>query len=166
MPFVLSILPLFSIAYQDFKQRAISWYWPVLLLAVSVYSGWALFGNEMFKNIAFNLAFLLVVFGSVTVYFSLKLRKLTNVFDVYVGWGDVVFLLALVPFFHPLDFVLFYSFVAIFALLVGLIMRSFNAEETIPFAGIISALMIVLFAIGWTTDTSWLMNFQFKTLLF
>ena len=110
MTFLFSILPLFSIAYQDFKQRAISWYWPVLLFAVSAFSGWNLYGTEMFKNIAFNLAFLVILFSSVTIYFSVKTKKLTNIFDVFIGWGDVVFLLALVPFFHPLDFVLFYTF--------------------------------------------------------
>ncbi len=162
MPFVLSILPLFSIAYQDFKQRAISWYWPAILLAVSSYSGWVLFGEEIFKNIAFNLAFLILVFGVVTIYFSLKTKKLVNIFDVFVGWGDVVFLLALIPFFHPLDYILFYTLVSVLSVVIALLMKG----KEIPFAGIISTIMIFIFSIGWITDTHWLMNFQFKTLLF
>jgi hypothetical protein len=160
--FLFSILPLFSIAYQDFKQRAISWYWPVLLLAISAFAGWSLYEGEMFKNIAFNLAFLVILFSTVTVYFSLKAKKLTNIFDVFIGWGDVVFLLALVPFFHPLDFVLFYTFSTILALVVALVLKG----KEIPYAGILSALMIVVFVVGFITDTTWLINLQFKSLLF
>lgn len=162
MTFIFSILPLFSIAYQDFKQRAISWYWPVLLFGVSAFSGWNLFGAEMFQNIAFNLIFLVILFSTVTIYFSLKAKKLTNIFDVFIGWGDVVFLLALVPFFHPLDFVLFYTFSTILALVGALVLKG----KEIPYAGILSTLMIVTFAIGFFTNTTWLMNFQFKSLLF
>lgn len=162
MPFVLSILPLFSIAYQDFKQRAISWYWPVLLFLVSAYSGWVMYGHEMLINSAFNLAFLIIVFGTVTVYFSLKTKKLVNIFDVFVGWGDVVFLLALIPFFHPLDYVLFYTISAILSIVVALLMKG----KEIPFAGILSLILMLFFFTGWITGTDWLMNFQFKTLLF
>ncbi len=162
MTFLFSILPLFSIAYQDFKQRAISWYWPVLLFVVSAFSGWNLYGTEMFKNIAFNLAFLVILFSTVTIYFSIKAKKLTNIFDVFIGWGDVVFLLALVPFFHPLDFVLFYTFSTILSLIIALTLKG----KEIPYAGILSALMIVTFLVGFITDTMWLMNLQFKSLLF
>ena len=162
MTFLFSILPLFSIAYQDFKQRAISWYWPVLLFGVSAFSGWNLYGAEMLKNVVFNLVFLVILFSIVTIYFSLKAKKLTNIFDVFIGWGDVVFLLALVPFFHPLDFVLFYTFSTILALMAALVLKG----KEIPYAGILSALMITAFALGLITDTTWLINLQFKSLLF
>lgn len=162
MTFLFSILPLFSIAYQDFKQRAISWYWPVLLFAVSAFSGWNLYGAEMLKNVVFNLVFLVILFSTVTIYFSLKAKKITNIFDVFIGWGDVVFLLALVPFFHPLDFVLFYTFSTILALVAALVLKG----KEIPYAGILSALMIAAFAIGFATNTTWLINLQFKSLLF
>ena len=162
MTFLFSILPLFSIAYQDFKQRAISWYWPVVLFGVSAFSGWNLYGAEMLKHLVFNLVFLLILFSTVTIYFSVKAKKITNIFDVFIGWGDVVFLLALVPFFHPLDFVLFYTVSTILSLLIAITLEG----KEIPYAGILSALMIVTFAIGFITDTLWLMNFQFKSLLF
>lgn len=162
MIFLFSILPLFSIAYQDFKQRAISWYWPVLLFAVSSLSGWNLYGAEMLKHLVFNLVFLLILFSTVTIYFSVKAKKITNIFDVFIGWGDVVFLLALVPFFHPLDFVLFYTISTILSLIVAITLKG----KEIPYAGILSALMIVTFTIGFITDIQWLMNFQFKSLLF
>ena len=162
MPFVFAILPLCSIVYQDFKQRAISWYWPVLLLLSSFYCGWLTSGKEMFFNAVMNLFFLLVVLLCVTLYFSLKSKKLISVFDVFVGWGDVLFLVALVPLFHPLDYVLFYTLSTIVSLFVALVMKG----KEIPFAGILSALLLFVFVAGWLSDTMWLMHFQFKTLLF
>jgi len=160
--FLFSILPLFSIAYQDFKQRAISWYWPLVLFGVSALSGWNLYGSEMLKHLVFNLVFLLILFSIVTLYFSVKAKKITNIFDVFIGWGDVVFLLALVPFFHPLDFVLFYTFSTILSLIIAV---TFKGKE-IPYAGILSALMMLAFLVGMVTDAKWLINLQFKSLLF
>jgi len=166
MFFILSIAPLFAIVYQDFKDREFSWYWLVILFVLSIWGGWAFFEMKLWTNILLNLAFLLFLYGSLILYISLKEKKLTNIFDVHIGWGDPLFMLAVLPVFSPLNFIFFVVLSSFFALLVGLTIRWVKKENSIPLAGVCSLLMLLCFFTGYIYGDERLMNFQFKTLLF
>ena len=117
------IAVLATVAYQDFKSRAIAWYLPILLLLLSVLS-YAINGVSTPTDWLLSVIFLLSQFVLVYLYFSIKNRTLKLPFmDHLLGWGDVLFLLVMVPFFSFNKFVLYYSMSLVFALSAHLLFR-------------------------------------------
>jgi len=143
---LLSIIPASIIFYQDLKHRAISW-WTLPLLAITLglesYSKNDL--SVLYTNIGINLCVLVIQFLVVWIYFSFKNKKITNIFHAYIGIGDVLFLVAITPFFNPIHFLAFEIIGLIFVLLGSLFygLRKENWEFKIPLAGIFALLLII-----------------------
>ncbi|MBN2788275.1 MAG: hypothetical protein JXQ69_08140 [Paludibacteraceae bacterium] len=144
--YLLVIIPALIIFYQDFQQREISW-WTIPLLFISLLPE-SIANNEwsaLFENTLVNISILLFELFFTSVYFSLKNKQLTNIFKKYLGIGDVLFLMSICPFFHPIVFVFYLTGSLIIILLVsliyGLIKKKWNF--TIPLAGIFSILLLI-----------------------
>lgn len=135
------LIMLATVAVQDYRYRGVSWFlFPLLAIA-------ALIGLWQDENLYFfmplmmiNLAFVLFLLAGLTIYFSLKNRKIVRIADVYLGWGDILFFVVLAVFFSPLNFLLFITG-SLF--LVSLIVAvSPRLSHNIPLAGMQATLLI------------------------
>ena len=138
---LLILLMLATVAFQDYRYRGVSWFlFPLLVIA-------ALIGLWQDKNLyvfmplmMINLVFVFVLLFGLTLYFSLKNRKVVHIADVYLGWGDILFFVVLTVFFSPLNFLMFIVGSLLFvSLIVTVIPR---LSQNIPLAGIQASLLI------------------------
>lgn len=141
------IILLLSVFYQDIKYRAVYWVlFPIMLIlqffiALTYYSLQLVLLNGMY-----NLIFIVIQFLLITVYFSLKNKKLINISTNYLGWGDIIFLLVISFSFSPLNYLFFYITSLCLIVTVSLIFhfKSKNDPIKIPLAGLQSAYLILL----------------------
>ena len=139
------------IAYQDFKDRLVSWYLFPLLFGFLAYKGIRhLLVVEFLEYAVVNLAFLILQFAMGTIYVSIKQRQLVNITKQWIGWGDVLFLVALCVAFSPLNFFVFYLASLIGVIGIALIQKVFtkNEEPLIPLAGIMAVFMVIILGLN------------------
>ena len=144
--YIILILILLVILYQDFKHKAIDWYLFLLLPLIII----LLRFNEPGKLVLnFLINFIFLSFNSLMLfaYFSLKNRKFINPLKKYIGIGDIFFFTALALFFSPLNFILFFSgsmLITLLTFLFAFALRKENLKREIPLAGFVSGLLLVL----------------------
>lgn len=135
---------MFAVVFQDFKQRAISAYLPILIFIASFLYAYSLFEiQEVGFSTAINIIILSTQFLLLYLYIRIFKKKgtLTN---TYLGWGDILFLLALSPLFSPLNFV-FFNLAAFILVAVGYLLYfalNTKADKHIPLAGLVALLAI------------------------
>ncbi len=140
-------LPLLAIVYEDFRYRAIHWVWLLMLLLLI---GWYTPFNGAYLLI--NIGLLSIQWLGLTIYFSLKEGRMTNIINNYLGIGDLLFFIPLCLLFSPINLLVF--FVASLSSGLGfvgfanLINRPIN--QNVPLAGIMAGILIlVLFVAGY-----------------
>lgn len=151
MPIILSIL-LLAIAYQDFRYRAVSWLLLTALCGVLAYGGlvknhW----QQWMLDSLINLTFFLLQYAAITLYFSWRNHRPVNIADTYLGWGDILFILAMCMGFGTVTFLLLYVG-GLLTVLLGFLVYRFlhrSASEQIPLAG---GLALVLIASQYVVD--------------
>lgn len=145
---IISIISFSGIVLQDFKQFAIHWIWLILLLSAFVMDG--LIGLPLIvyiKNSLFNLCFLLILFGLLTLFFSILKKKLIFITKEMIGWGDILFFVVLAFGFSPVNFIIAFNILMISVLLFVIIYKLLRTEiKQIPLAGAMS-LVLMLFMI-------------------
>lgn len=164
----LLVLSLFFLAYQDFKQRAISW-WVLPLILLFYFFCYQSYGSEEIIDFFYNFSFLCINLLLVTIYFSLKSRKLISIIDSYLGLGDILFLILCTIMFSLVNFILFLLVSYLITLLVWGIyfLKNSKASKEIPLAGVLSVLLIFLIvfeefaAVNVLRTTDWLDYFLF-----
>lgn len=133
---------------QDLKYRAISWYaFPVL--AFLFLSSGIVFS---FTDCAFNMGFVLLNLVTLTLFFSLKQRKMVNLLDSYLGPGDVLLLLCLAFYFPVLLFFLYYLVSLILISLAALLYIRWlrPGNFTVPLAGLQSLMLMPVIVLVWS----------------
>ena len=150
--YILVSFILIIIVYQDFKYKAVSWViFPVLLIP-PLYLGFVQVGWErLWICFVTNFGFLFIQFFLLTIYISIKNKKLTDLTKGYLGLGDILFLLVLCLFFSPVNYIVFYLFSLIIILAVYLLYNIFKRskqrtlfKQQIPLAGSIAIVLIIL----------------------
>jgi hypothetical protein len=164
--FVFAVLAF--IAWQDFKFRAVYWWlfvWLLIALAAAKYlqADW----HELQHDFTINAIFLLMQIIFLHVYFSLKERKIINLFKGYFGLGDLFFLVAIAAYFSFFNYLLFYLSSLLMVIMVNTAL-SYTAkrhDKKIPLAGeqaILLALLLITdqlsTEINLTSDT-WLTQY-------
>lgn len=135
------------IVFQDMKFRAISW---LLIPALCiVLFGKAIVLNEtdgILFNITFNIVFVLIQLLLLTIYISIKNKKMTNIINSYLGIGDILFFVAIGFAFSPLNYILFYVISMVLTMLLFVSYKTVkkNISAEIPLAGGMAGMMIVL----------------------
>lgn len=135
------------VAFQDFRERKISWILLPLLLGVLLISGVQSPGmKDLWIYFGVNLSFIVLQVGVLFLYFSLKNRKLTNIVNQYIGIGDLLFFVVICAAFSPVNFILFYCACLVISLLFVAVWKAAIRREMreIPLAGIFSVVMIVI----------------------
>src|ERR1041385_2387349 len=128
------------IFFQDVKSRSVYWIlFPALtglLLLLHFFQSSGLIWS--WQSVVFNVAFFLAQLLLVTLYFSIRNKKLTNITGELLGIGDVLFILS-VAFYLPIfNFLFFYIASLIIVLAFWLIWQSISMKKIkhIPLAGL------------------------------
>jgi hypothetical protein len=130
------------------KHRAISWVLIPLALAGFVYKG-MVSENILLKDVLLNIAFVSVQLVLLTVYMSIKNKRLVNIVDTYLGLGDVLFFVVICAAFSTLNFIVFYLVSMIITLTGAIAYNGFRKKKSvdIPLAGAMAGILIVLMLI-------------------
>lgn len=141
---VFTLIVLFAIFYQDMKYRAVYWIcFPLLALSLFLMK-YQLSGLEQaITDALLVLAFLVVQFILLWGYFSLKNKQAINLTSSHLGWGDILFLLAIIFYLSPVNYLLFYVSSLMSVLVYALITKGLNKEnhQRIPLAGLQALLL-------------------------
>jgi len=159
---VLLMLTLAYMAWQDFADRAVEWFWfPVLwLLLLANEHAMTLF---FFDYALINTCFVVVFLTLLHVYLLCKYNeRLSN--DKHLGFGDMLFFMVVTMAFSPVNFV---GFIVASELIVILASRLVfwlqQKEHTIPLVGGQAwAMMLVLV---WCANTEGINRFNDNQLL-
>ncbi|MCO6147918.1 hypothetical protein [Flavobacterium sp. NRK1] len=133
-----------AIIYQDLKYRHLHVLWPIILFAAGTYI--VMTGSNKDNGItliAINSAFLLFTFFVLIAYMSLKNKAFINPFKNYFGLGDLLFYLAITPFFLLTNYILFFISSMVFSIIVFFIFKKIINKENIPLAGYASILLVL-----------------------
>jgi len=106
--------------------------------------------NLGFKFFAINLCFIVAQLFLVTIYFSIKNREIVWLPDKLLGWGDIVFFIAISWLFALGWFLVFYTGALIFSLVFSLVLgfgRN-GSTETVPLATGLSVALIFMLLFG------------------
>ena len=134
MIYVLLIL-LGITLFQDVKYRGVHWsVFPMLLICAALYR----VGQIDWLHVGYNLLFLIVLMSSLTLYLSLKQGTLINITRGFFSWGDILFLLAIIPLFDLRSYMMLFVFGTIATLVLHLIVLLFKRQHTVPYAGYMS----------------------------
>ena len=81
-----------------------------------------------------------------TIYMSIKNKKIKNIINTYLGIGDVLFFITLTVAFSPVNFIAFYILSLIVTLLFYVFYNAIlrNTSSQIPLAGMQSICLIIV----------------------
>lgn len=152
---ILILICLAFICYQDLLYRAVYWWcFPILaiLLAILKYNYTGI--EQTVTDAVCGLLFLATQLFILWIYFSVKHRKLINITDNYLGWGDVLFLIAIPFYLSPVNYVLFYVLSLTLVLLYALTTtKLITNNKHIPLAGLQAALLGIAMIIDYVTPS-------------
>lgn len=167
--YILILLLLAVIVYQDFRYRAISWVTlPLLFAAFATNTVLKTDFSSFLQSFLFNSGFIVFQLFAVTAYFSLKNRAITNITSKYIGWGDILFFVVTAAVFSPVNFIVFYLVSLIITLASALIYRLVKQTSTfeIPLAGAMALVLILFYAFSNFTNNIDLHNDRFLLTVF
>ena len=144
---IISITLLSIIFYQDLKYKAVTWIlFPAIAIVFVTYNFYSNNVSDVFYNSGINIVFVLLQLLILTLYFSLKARKIVNIAQKSLGWGDILFLISVCFLLPPNTFFLFYILSLILIVLKEIISRIVFAKysEKIPLAGLQALLLAIL----------------------
>jgi hypothetical protein len=142
---LLILIFLGFIVIQDFKDRAISWFLlPLLFISLALKSSMVSNFSEVVQSFIMNLIFVLLQLVLLTIWVSLRNKKLTNIIDTYIGLGDVLFFVAITTAFSSIQYILFYAISICLTLFGFLLYRYFftKTNPQIPLAGAMAVFMM------------------------
>lgn len=136
------------IIYHDFRFRTL----PVSILVFTliivilrsvVINSWY---NALFFA-AINILILTVQYIFLTIYFSLRNKKLISILNSYIGSGDIWFYGALTFCFSPLNFVLFNALSCFIVIAVYIFQKN---KSTIPLAGFLALFLLITVGLNYS----------------
>lgn len=145
---IIVFLSLVFIFYQDMRYRAVYWIcFPVLaMLLFNLKYRFTGFLNGL-TDAGYGLSFLLIQFLFLWIYFSVKNRRMINLTNDYLGWGDILFLIVITFYLSPGNYVLFYI-CSLILVLIYAILQKYSLEKKsnkhIPLAGLQAMLLALL----------------------
>lgn len=144
------------ISVQDFKFRAVFWWlFPLLFLALGLLTNDRIGASQTTTNLFTNIGFVFLQLMLLSIYFSVKERRLVNIFAHHFGVGDLLFLLSVTVYFSLFNYILFYVtslvMVIVFTLILNQLVKKTNPK--IPLAGEQALLLVLFMAIDWLNST-------------
>lgn len=166
---LLQIMVIFCLAficYQDLLYREVYWLcFPALTLLVFILKYKSSGLQETLIHAGYSILFLTFQLAILWIYFLIKKRKNINLTRDYLGWGDILFLVAIAFYLSPGNYIVFYVMSLIVVLLYTLL-KDFVSRKTqnlhIPLAGLQAAILALLILLDQFSskfmlyDDSWL----------
>jgi hypothetical protein len=154
---VVLVILLSLLIYQDFKDKLISvWLIAGVLLCntILLFTNGTL--NEKLWYASINALFFIFLLLILTIYYSIKNKKITLLTDQYLGWGDIFFIFTLTLSFSAINFIFYLVFSFIFSLLFYLLMKLFlpSLKKEIPLVGFLAFILILLYIYKWISCDS------------
>ncbi|MGB3948985.1 MAG: hypothetical protein WBM13_13455, partial [Bacteroidia bacterium] len=142
---IIIVLLLLLIVWQDFRYRLISW--PLIPLIFISFSAKGFFLKpfiELTNYTIVNICFISLQLAILTLYVSIKNKKITNIINSQLGLGDILFFISITIAFSPFNFILFYISGLIFSLACYQLFLKIKTSATkeIPLAGLLSIVLI------------------------
>ncbi len=169
---LLIIIALLLITTQDFKERMVYWFFFPFLITLLIFDRINLKEsvNDIFSTSFINISFFIIQLLMVTTYFSIKNKKIVNIFAELLGWGDVFFLIAVASYLSVLNFAFYYIASLILSLLFWIFWKKLvhPSGKYIPLAGIQAVLFAMFLIFDWwllhidITKDDWLTSFFYK----
>lgn len=148
---LLLVFLLFHLGFQDFKNRSIYALTPLVVLGISFYLGiQQLPINFYVRLLLINLFYLVVFISLLLTYFLIKGIPLMNVFNDFIGSGDLLFLFCTLAFCPTFELILYFLFSFTIALLIYFLHIKMKADSSIPLAGIMSIFMAIILIGKWS----------------
>jgi len=147
---LISVCLLF-IFYQDMRYRAVYWIcFPVLIALLSIWKVQCTSLNVIITDALYGLLFLGFQLFLLWGYIFFKHKRPVNIMDHYLGLGDVLFLLALVFYLSPVNYVIFYIVSLVMVLLYAVVQLTvFKRKDLkIPLAGLQALLFMLLLVLS------------------
>jgi hypothetical protein len=135
LSFMIAIVTLGFIFYQDLRYRSIHWLTVVTLFVALIGFQWPMFYA---MDVLYNLGFIAFLLGGLFFYLKIRKQGKINMFKEYFGLGDVLFLIAISPLIAFPWFVYFFTSGTIFTLLCFGIVSLIKRNPFIPYAGYFS----------------------------
>lgn len=154
---IVAVLLLAIIFYQDVKSRSVHLVLFISLFMVGLFQQFLYVFN--FYALLKIVLFLGVNIAGLFIYYSIKNKKIFNPIDNGIGLGDVVFFLAIAPFFEFRNYMLFF----ISGLIISIVLYGFSVlykkkQQTIPLAGYLSFYLGIAFILEIFTAKNLLIN--------
>jgi len=168
---IIAFLLLALLCYQDFKEKQVYWFIFPLLAATFAIKGYMQLDVNIYLNyILLNMAFMVLNLALLTLYFSIKEKKILLITRRHIGWGDILFFAAVCFAMTTLNFIVFFVCGLLFSLVVASVLLILKKEEKrIPLAGILSFFMIawtIFFDYFYTHNAFTDINFINENLIF
>lgn len=135
---LLSILPLFKMAFDDYRKREIHVLW-LFLFAILVIAGCFLQKDciIVLSNMFYNTLVLSLLLTSIIIWLSVRKREFVNPFIEHLGWGDIIFLMALTPVFNSRNYLIYLIASSIFSIIYWVVYNELkrnrnNRDSAIP----------------------------------
>jgi hypothetical protein len=145
---IVIILTAVLIVYQDFKFRGVSWLlFPLMAIAASLYAMECMHLDIWLINSTINLCFITLQWIMMSVYMSIKEKRLVAVTSNWLGWGDVLFWLSIAFMFSFTAYLVFFLVSLVLGIVFYTMTKILNLKSeqtTIPLAGI-QAFCLILF---------------------
>lgn len=128
------------IFYQDIIYKAVYWLcFPALAIVLGILKIKQTNFTAFITDMSYGLLFLFIQLLLLSVYFSIKRKSWVNITKSLIGWGDILFLMAISFYLSPVNFIFFYILSLVLVLIFVLVQRRFSKEishEHIPLAGL------------------------------
>lgn len=135
---VITALVLLTMAWFDFKYRLIPLWLFIVLAGVFLSIGWSSIPLvNLLLYFSVNVIVLSILIFGVWVWFRLIKHSAVNILDVYLGKGDLLFMLIVGLYFSPVLFVAFqvFSITALLFIFGLYILFAGNSSYPVPLAG-------------------------------
>ena len=141
IPLILIILVLLVLGWQDIRSRSV---WVFLFPLLFVFSLWYKWDTLQLSQCLWNIGFLVFSFLGLTLYLTFKERQLVAIWKGYFSWGDILFLLSIVPILWFAPYLLYFTLGTIISLLIHttILLTQPNPPKSIPYAGYMSFVLI------------------------
>lgn len=135
-------------AFQDFRERAISWIILPILLGLGILH--AIENTLQLADIIGSFCFVSLQILFVYLFFVFKNKTSKIDFrNQYLGIGDILFFFVIIPFFEFYEYILILTSGLIFSLVAHFIYNLFYKTKTIPLAGWLSIFLIYIFCLNY-----------------
>ncbi|MBC7487993.1 MAG: hypothetical protein H7282_14725 [Cytophagaceae bacterium] len=142
--FFAIVFVLIAVTVEDFRSRLVHAFWfPALFLLAFGYAIQFESSAQVIEQVLISFSFLIIQGFLLIIYFIIKHKRWINITQSYLGWGDILFIIASIPLFSSFVFVLFYLCSLLLTILWVVLYRLTGKQMVlIPLAGIQSICLL------------------------